>query len=91
MGGPAVRLCGWPSGRRVVGPNFYNKIVSPLRALTRARARFVNLIVGVVIQKNDWLKTGEKLDIFLGTYDVTLDLLFCKIQALKILNFLIKK
>ena len=57
--GPAVLLCGWPSGRRAigssgrraVGPNFYNKIVSPLRALTRARARFVNLIVGVVIQK----------------------------------------
>ena len=54
-GWPAVRLCG-----RAVGPNFYNKIVSPLRELTRARARararFVNLIVGVVIQKNDWLK-----------------------------------
>ena len=61
-----------------------------MRAHARARARFVNLIVGVVIQKNDWLKTGEKLGTFLGTYDVTLDLLFCKIQALKFLIFLSK-
>ena len=53
-------LCGCAAGRRAVGLSSLTFIIKSFllleRLYARARARIVNLIVGVVIQKNDWLK-----------------------------------